>query len=408
MTYGCGGDLAAKITQYAICATSGTIDPMNNPTDILNYLIARRQEMIDFVAALARVESPTSRPETQAPAQELLRAPLERLGFVVEIIPGERSGGMLLAQPADLAPDQPRQLLLGHSDTVWPVGALAEMPVEVEGNVMRGPGVLDMKSGLTQMIFALRALAELGWETAVAPILFINSDEETGSYDSRPRIERLAREVKRVYVLEPALGSEGKIKTARKGVGEFVITARGKAAHAGLEPEKGVSAALELAHLILKLQELNRPGEGVTVNVGVVEGGTRSNVVAAQCRAVVDARAPTAAAAKALETAVNNLQPTLPGASLTIEGGFNRPPLERTPRNQALWRLAQTLGREIGLELEQGAAGGGSDGNLTSPYTATLDGLGPVGGGAHARHEHILLDSFVKRTALLALLLAAD
>ncbi len=380
---------------------------MNNPTDILNYLTAHRQEMIDFVAALARLESPTSRPETQAPVQDLLRESLEQLGFVVEIIPGKQSGGMLLARPSTLAPDQPQQLLLGHSDTVWPVGTLAEMPVEVAGNVMRGPGVLDMKSGLTQMIFALRALAELGGETAVAPIIFINSDEETGSDDSRAHIERLAQAVARVYVLEPALGSEGKIKTARKGVGEFAITVRGKAAHAGLEPEKGISATLELAHLILKLSQLNQPEEGVTVNVGVVEGGTRSNVVAAECRALVDVRAPTVAAAEALAAAVNNLHPTLPGASLVIAGGFNRSPMERTPRNQALWRLAQELGREIGLELVQGAAGGGSDGNLTSPYAATLDGLGPVGGGAHATHEHILLDSFVQRTALLALLLAA-
>ncbi len=203
------------------------------------------------------------------------------------------------------------------------------------------------------------------------------------------------------------MGRAGKIKTARKGVGEFVITTQGKAAHAGLEPEKGVSATLELAHLILKLQELHRPEEGVTVNVGVVTGGTRANVVAAQCRALVDARAPTVAAAERLRAAVYNLRPTLPGASLIVEGGFNRLPMERTPRNQALWRLAQTLGREIGLELAQGTAGGGSDGNLTSPYTATLDGLGAVGGGAHATHEHILLDSFVERTALLALLLAA-
>ncbi len=380
---------------------------MNNPTDILNYLTARRQEMIDFVAALARVESPTSRPETQAAVQDLLREPLEQLDFIVEIIPGEQSGGMLLARPSTLLPNQPRQLLLGHSDTVWPVGTLAEMPVTVTENIMRGPGVLDMKAGLAQMVFALRALAALHWQAAVAPIIFINSDEEMGSYDSRPHIERLAQEAVRVYVLEPALGRAGKIKTARKGVGEFVITTQGKAAHAGLEPEKGVSATLELAHLILKLQELHRPEEGVTVNVGVVTGGTRANVVAAQCRALVDARAPTVAAAERLRAAVYNLRPTLPGASLIVEGGFNRLPMERTPRNQALWRLAQTLGREIGLELAQGTAGGGSDGNLTSPYTATLDGLGAVGGGAHATHEHILLDSFVERTALLALLLAA-
>lgn len=380
---------------------------MNQPHDILEILQERRQEMIDFLAALVRLESPSSRPETQAPVQALLQERLAQLGFTGEIIPGEVSGGMLLARPVDLQPGQPQQLLLGHSDTVWPLGTLAEMPLAVEGNIMRGPGVLDMKAGLTQMVFALAALREAGWDTAVAPIVFINSDEEVGSHDSRPHIERLAQEVERVFVLEPALGREGKIKTARKGVGDFTITVHGKAAHAGLEPEKGVSAVLELAHLILKLNQLNRPEEGVTVNVGVVEGGTRSNVVAAECRAWVDVRAPTVAAAKTLETAVSQLQPTLPGASFTIEGGFNRLPLERTPRNQALWHMAQQLGQQIGLELTEGMAGGGSDGNLTSPYTATLDGLGPIGAGAHAVHEHILLDSFIDRTALLALLLAA-
>ncbi len=270
---------------------------------------------------------------------------------------------------------------------------------------MRGPGVYDMKAGLTQMIFALKTIQALGLETAVTPICFINADEEIGSPESTPHIEALAQEVSRVFVLEPALGKEGRLKTARKGVANYKMTTHGRAAHAGLDPEKGISAILEMSHVIQKLFALNEPESGVSVNVGIVEGGMRTNVIASDCTAWVDVRLPTQADADRIHTAVTALQPEIPGTTLEISGGLERAPLERTPANRALWASAQEMGRLLGLDLDEGRAGGGSDGNTTSQYTATLDGLGCVGDGAHARHEFIYLDKLVERTALLTLLL---
>jgi glutamate carboxypeptidase len=281
------------------------------------------------------------------------------------------------------------------------------MPVRLEDGMLRGPGVYDMKAGLTQIVFALRALHALAIEPQVAPVVFVNSDEEIGSIESAEHIHRLAPQMNRAFVLEPSLGLSGKLKTARKGVGRFQITVHGRAAHAGLDPEKGVSAILELSHVIQKLFALNDSGRGISVNVGIIEGGTRSNVIAAESQAIVDVRVPTQADADEIEVAIRALQPETPGTHLEISGSMGRPPLERTPGNRALWRLAQEAARAIDLPLDEGVAGGGSDGNYTSLYTATLDGLGAVGDGAHADHEFIFVDSLVERAALLAALLTA-
>ena len=362
--------------------------------------------MTSLLTQLVTAESPTSVPEAQVEVQAILIEQLRQLDYDVQHIPGKTSGGMLYARPAVLAPHQPKQLLLGHCDTVWPLGTLAEIPVVQQGNIMRGPGIYDMKAGLTQMIFALRALREFGIEPAVAPLVFITSDEETGSHDSVTRIRQLATQVQRVLVLEPSLGAQGKLKTARKGVGQFHITAYGWAAHAGLDPDRGASAIVAMSHVIQKLAALNDLEQGISVNVGTVEGGERPNVVAPECKIEVDVRVPRTADVRPLEEAIRQIKPNLPIVVLDIQGGINRPPLERTPRNQELWRLAQEVGRELGLELEQAEAGGGSDGNFTSEFAATLDGLGAVGDGAHARHEFIYIDKLAERAALLAGIMA--
>lgn len=380
---------------------------MDRAQEIFAYLQDEREAMVAFLEQLALAESPSTMSSAQAAVQTLLREALTALGYEVELIPGQTSGGHLYARPISAPSDAPRQLLLGHSDTVWPVGTLNEMPVAVRGERMVGPGVFDMKSGLTQMVFALRALDALSLTPTVVPELFINSDEEVGSTESTPYIRRLAMEVERVFVLEPALGPEGKLKTARKGVGYFRVVIRGKAAHAGLDPEKGRSAILELSHVIQKLEALSDPAAGITVNVGTVAGGTRANVVAAEAIAEVDVRVPTRAAAERMTVAIQNLEAETTGVTLEIEGAVDRLPLERTPRNRALWRLAQGLGEELGLELAEGMAGGGSDGNTTSELAPTLDGLGGVGDGAHAVHEFVYLEPMVERTALLTLLLLA-
>jgi glutamate carboxypeptidase len=264
-----------------------------------------------------------------------------------------------------------------------------------------------MKAGLVEMIYALRTIETLGLTPPVAPLCFINSDEEIGSPESTRYVRALAQRADRCMVLEPSLGRHGKIKTARKGVGRFTVTVTGKAAHAGLDPGAGASAILELSHVIQKLFELNDPARGTSVNVGVIDGGIRPNMVAPESRAIIDVRVQTQADEKRVSSAILGLRAETPGVSLSIEGAIGRPPMERTYDNQRLWRVARELALDLDLELDEGTAGGGSDGNTTSLYTATLDGLGAVGDGAHANHEFVYIDSLPVRCALLTLLLLA-
>lgn len=375
---------------------------------LLKHIRGMRDGWVDFLVRLASVESPTDVPGSQEGVQSILREALEELGYAVRFVPGRgQSGGHLYARPADRVSGGGAQLLVGHTDTVWSMGTLETMPVREEGGRLYGPGTLDMKGGLTQIVFALRALRALGHEPSVAPVVFVNSDEETGSPDSRPMVRRLARSVCRALVLEPALGVEGKVKTARKGVGRFEVEITGRSAHAGLEPEAGASAILELSHVVQALHSLNDPERGVTVNVGVIDGGVRPNVVAARARASVDTRVRTAEDGARLEKKILDLRPTVPGVALAVEGGILVPPMERTARNLSLWETAHQAGVQLGMKLDHAMAGGGSDGNTTSLYTATLDGLGCVGDGAHAAHEHVDIDASLDRCALLARLLLA-
>lgn len=381
--------------------------PVPCVSQLLSYLREQLPCMIDFLKRLVVLESPSTVPDAQKPLLQLLARELASLDYQVRILSGRTTGGHLYARPCRRVRHHPRQLLLGHCDTVWPLGTLREMPLEIDGPIVRGPGVYDMKAGLVQILFALRALRALQCEPPVTPVVFVNSDEEIGSPESTRHICRLARVAERAFVLEPSLGTEGKLKTARKGVGRFTIVITGKAAHAGLNPEEGVSAILELSYVVQQLFALNDAAQGITVNVGMVSGGVGANVVAPESRAVVEVRALTHEDARRIEERIRALQPVTPGVMLTVEGKMTRPPLEPTPRNQALWRLAQQLAGELGLRIGAGVAGGASDGNTTSLFTATLDGLGAVGGGAHARHEFVSVDKMVERSALLALLLLA-
>lgn len=356
---------------------------------------------------LVKAESPSRHPRLQEAVQEILIAELEQLDYRVRRIPDERTGGYLLGVPRQRKRGAPSQLLVGHADTVWPEGTLEEMPVTMRAGRMTGPGSYDMKGGLSQMIHVLRGLQAVGLEPEVAPLVFINSDEEIGCAKSRSTVGRLARACDRVLVLEPAYGPRGKLKTARKGVGQFKIVVRGKAAHAGLEPSKGISAILELSLVIQQLFALNDPEAGLSVNVGTIDGGLRSNVVAPESEASIDVRVVSMEQAREVEEAIFALQPQNPGAELDISGGLVLPPMEPTPGNQALWQLARKAAEELEMEIEECLAGGGSDGNIASQFTPTLDGLGPRGDGAHARHEHVLLNSLVDRGALLGLLLLA-
>ena len=381
--------------------------PESTAREIFQYLRRQLPDMLTLVQHLARVESPSTVPESQQAVLELLADSLRRLHYHVHLLPGKHTGGHLYARPQQRPKRQPIQLLLGHSDTVWPLGTLATMPLEMGEGVLRGPGVYDMKAGLVQMAYALQAIHELRVEPAVMPVVFINSDEEIGSQESTPHIRRLARIADRAFVMEPSLGLDGKLKTTRKGVGRFTVTVKGKASHAGLNPDGGASAILELSYVIQKLFALNDPSKGTSVNVGVIDGGLRPNVIAPESRAMIDVRVQTQEDAKRIEESIHTLQPVTSGITLEIEGRIRRQPMEPTPRNQQLWETARQIGRSINLELAAGAAGGASDGNTTSLYTATLDGLGAVGDGAHAQHEFIYYDKMAERSALLALLLLA-
>ncbi len=369
--------------------------------------------MVELVLDLARLESPSHDPAAQAPVFDRLAAALEDAGLRTRRLRRTRngtsgtSGGQLFAAPFSTKRMKRTgaQLVIGHVDTVWPAGTLSTMPLKERDGRLHGPGVYDMKAGLAQAVFALRALRDLDLEPAMAPVVFVNSDEEVGSVDSSDRILRLARRVRRVFVLEPALGPEGKLKTARKGVGRYRVVVHGKAAHAGLEPEKGASAVLELAHVIQELYALADPSVGRTVSLGLIGGGVASNVVPPEAWAEVDLRMLTRDEASAFETAMRSLVPVVQGTRIEVTGGLNRPPLEANPRNRALWQAARRCGEELGMKLEDGTAGGGSDGNFTSDHAATLDGLGAVGDGAHADHEHVVIARMPERAALLARLL---
>ena len=377
----------------------------NQADRILNYVQDQRIELVELLRTMVQAESPSSYPDSHIRIGTILTEQLRALDFKVVPLGGGSTGRHIYARPEPKTRGAPAQLMIGHYDTVWPIGTVAERPFSVDGNVARGPGVFDMKGGLAQMIFALKALRALDLCPELTPVVFVNSDEEVGSRDSGRFIRQLARRVDRTFVLEPAMGASGIIKTERKGIGRFTITVHGKAAHAGLDPDAGASAILELSHVIQTLFALNEPDSGITINVGTINGGIQPNVIAAHSRAVIDVRVPSESDGNRIEKAIHGIEPSTPGVRLTIEGRIGRPAMAATPRNRALWQRAQHLGRDLGMELRHGRAGGGSDGNTTSQYTATLDGLGPVGDGAHAEHEFLYIDKTLERTALLALLL---
>lgn len=380
----------------------------NVASALKRYVHEREDLLIDVMRRLVEAESPSAHPAIHDATRLVLAAAFHELDFMVREAGVPGGPRHIYTRPMARRRGRGRQLVVGHYDTVWPVGTLAERPFTVDGNVIRGPGVFDMKGGIAQIVLALSAIRDLGLEMPLTPVVYINADEEIGSRTSTRHIRMLARRAARAFVLEPAMGDEGNIKTERKGIGRFTVTVFGKAAHAGLDPEGGASAILELSHVIQTLFALNDVEQGITVNVGTVDGGIQPNVIAPHSKAVVDVRVPTVEDSQRIEQTIHALEPQTPGVRLLIEGRIGRPSMEATPRNQALWRQARALGSELGLELKSARAGGGSDGNTTSQYTATLDGLGPVGDGAHAEHEFLYIDKTLERAALLAMLLLAE
>ncbi|HEY2843208.1 MAG TPA: M20 family metallopeptidase [Bryobacteraceae bacterium] len=365
---------------------------------------AKQNQMIASMRELVECESPSGDPAALDRFAKLFSRQVGDIAGVKRF-----DGGHLRCEfslPA--ARKKTGQLLaLGHSDTVWPMGTLQTMPFRQSRGRLWGPGVLDMKAGLVFFVFAMRILRELDIPAVKRVVLQINADEETGSQSSRALTEEAARRSEAVLVLEPGTGLEGKVKTARKGVGDYRVTVRGQAAHAGLDFEKGANAVLEMARQVQRIATFTRLDRGVTVSPGVIHGGTRSNVVPAVCQVEIDVRAPRAADGRYLQRQFASLKPFDKRCTIEVAGGLNRPPMERSAAVRKLFVTARKLAAEIGVDLEESASGGGSDGNFTAALgVPTLDGLGAVGEGAHAPHESILIHRIADRTALLAKLVA--
>ncbi|MDX2034537.1 MAG: M20 family metallopeptidase [Blastocatellia bacterium] len=375
--------------------------------DLLAHYTPRRDAILHFIRQLVERET-TSREEAALnEIADFVAGTLRELGGRIELTPSPGYGTHLRAR-FDFGhdPREPKALVIGHLDTVWPIGTLERMPFQVTPDERaHGPGIFDMKSGIAILIDALRTIVTERLATRRPVTVLLTCDEEIGSKTSRGLVEEEARTAAAALVLEPPI-TGGVVKTGRKGIGTFTIRARGRAAHAGLDPEKGINAIVELAHQTLTLAALNDYEKGVTVSAGVVQGGVALNVVPALAEARFDVRFWTPEDGARVVEAIRGLTPALPGAELEILGGINRPPMPRSENNIALFEHAREIAAEIGFDLRDAVVGGGSDGNFTAALgVPTLDGLGVDGAGAHADHEHILLADIPRRAAFLTRLL---
>ncbi len=376
-------------------------------SNLLNHFNARQQAILEAIRQLVEQET-TSREEARLnEIAGVVATRLRELGGEIELTPQPGYGTNLRAR-FDFGHDPaiPSLLVVGHLDTVWPVGTLERMPFRVtpEG-AAHGPGIFDMKSGVVLIMESLNAIRALGLQTQRPITLLLTCDEEIGSKTSRPLVEEEARRAAAALVLEPPV-TGGVVKTGRKGIGVFTIRAIGRAAHSGLDPRKGVNAIVELSHQVVRLAAMNDHERGVTVSVGLMNGGTALNVVPAEATAKADVRFWTQEDGEQIVNQIRGLTPVLADAQLEIMGGVNRPPMPRSEKNVALYEQARALAAEIGFDLKDTVVGGGSDGNFTAAMgVPTLDGLGVDGAGAHADHEHILVSDIPRRAALLTRLM---
>jgi glutamate carboxypeptidase len=382
----------------------------NVPIRRLHTVAGKRNDaMVKLLGEFVRCESPSFDKPAVDRFGELVAREWKRRGTEVRVLKQKERGNHLRVEVAATGGRKAAQILvLGHLDTVYPLGTLPKMPFRIAKGKAWGPGTFDMKGGLVLALFAVDALRAAEVALRKRLVFLWTSDEEIGSKSSRTAIEQEARRSDAVLVLEPAFGTEGRLKTARKGTGSAEIIVTGRSAHAGIEPEKGVNAVHELVLQIKRLMPMNNPSRGVTVQATVITGGTVSNVVPALARAEVDLRFSRLADAAGLERKLHALRPILEGAKIELRGGINRPPLERTAAVQKLFRHARGLMASMGLKLDEASTGGASDGNFTGALgIPTLDGLGAVGDGAHTPHENVVIRALPARAALIAGLLAS-
>ena len=369
----------------------------------------RQTDVLSLIRSLVEIESPSGDEAGSKEVVSLLAAEAKKIGPIttIERISSQEFGQHLRLRAFDQADSAERPIVIvGHTDTVHPRGSLAERPWRVEGNRAHGPGIFDMKANCALAVESIRACATLGITPQRPVTLLLTCDEEVGSPRGRALVEAEAENSQAVLVLEPP-AYDGRVKTGRKGTGIFTLEAHGIAAHAGLEPEKGASAVLEISRQIQSIHELNNSGGGISVSVGVVRGGTVSNVVPAEARAEIDVRFGTNEEGQYIEQVLRNVAPFDKRVRLTMKGEINRPPLERSEGVISLYEHARALAATFGYNLGEAQVGGASDGNFAAAVGASvLDGLGVKGDGAHAVHEHILIDDLPRRGALLAALLA--
>jgi glutamate carboxypeptidase len=372
---------------------------------VTNYVKRQQGAMVQLLRRMVEIESPSENKKAVDQLGALVIDEIQAIGGTAERIGREEVGDIVIGRWPGADSSRPSILLLCHMDTVWPSGTLAERPPREESGRLYGPGVYDMKSGLVIALAAIEYCATQRGPLAGPVTLLCTSDEETGSLHSREVIEALAAESGLVLCLEPALAN-GELKTARKGVGMFSVTTRGRAAHAGGNHEQGRNAIEEMAHQVLAVQQLTDYTRGTTVNVGTISGGVATNVVPAVCRAEVDFRVELQEEADRIDRAFRSLQPNLEGTGLEVDGGLNRPPMVRDDLMARTFEQAHQIALNHGMELREGSTGGASDANLTAAMgVPTLDGLGAVGDGAHAVDEHVRIDSLPERAALLEWLL---
>ncbi len=370
--------------------------------DRLRYFESRLDALLTTIRELVEIESPSDSKPACDRISALLSEKFALIGGRPQLHRADQYGDSLQIDLPGSGNSKP-VLLLGHFDTVYPLGTLAKMPCHMENGRLHGPGVLDMKAGIALMLLAIEGLQSSNGQLPRPVTVFLVSDEEVGSYSSRKITENLARQSSAVLVLEPAAGMRGAVKTARKGVGEYTLTVNGVSSHAGLDPGKGHSAILELARQISVMWTWNDLKSGLSVNPGVIRGGTRTNVIAAEAVAEIDVRIKTAKQAVGLDRKFRSLKPVDKHCKLHVEGGINRLPMERTDGVAELYKKSQTIAKQINWKLEEAAVGGGSDGNFTAGIgIPTLDGMGAVGDGAHAIHEHIIVAELPRRAHLLA------
>jgi glutamate carboxypeptidase len=389
------------------------VNSLESAINLLNYYNARRDVILNSIRELVERESKSREESRLNEIAGFVAGQLREIGGQIELIPQSGYGTHLRAG-FDFGHDRGERsvLVVGHLDTVWPVGTLERLPFRInhaQGSSNKecayGPGIFDMKSGVAIVIESLRTIVSWGLETKRRVMLLLTCDEEIGSRTSRPLIEEEAKNAAAALILEPPI-SGGVVKTGRKGIGTFTVRALGRAAHAGLDPEKGINAIVELAHQTLRLAGLNDYERGTTVSVGLIEGGSALNVVPAGASAKVDVRFWTPEDGERLVAAIRGLTPATAGARIEVSGGINRPPMPRSERNIALYEHARGLAAELGFDLKDDVVGGGSDGNFIAAMGApVLDGLGVDGAGAHAEHEHIVIDDIPRRAALLTRLM---